>query len=146
LDRETHQLNQEFDIFPLGDSAVTMDLGNTISKSLNSRVRNIGQWLMQHPLNGCKDVIAGYSSVSILYDPVVLRKNYLFDSSAFEFMKRKLEQAWKETINDHFCRRTKHSIPCAMMKISGSTSNYFARKIIKEESFRFTNPDPIMFI
>jgi len=100
LERQTQRLNQEFNIFPLGDSAATMDFGNTINKSLNSRVRNIGHWLRQHSLQGFKNVIEGYSSVSILYDPVILRRNYLFESTAFDFIRKKLEEAWKETIHD----------------------------------------------
>jgi inhibitor of KinA len=62
-----------FTIFPLGDSAITLDLGNTIDELHNIKVLAIYDWLRAHPFPGLLDIIAAYSSVSVFYDPAVLR-------------------------------------------------------------------------
>ncbi|HET6255974.1 MAG TPA: 5-oxoprolinase subunit PxpB [Puia sp.] len=56
-------------IYPLGDSALTLDLGNCIDEQLNTRAVAIYDWLGTHPLDGVIDRIVAYSSVSVLYDP-----------------------------------------------------------------------------
>ena len=56
-------------IYPLGDSAMTLDLGNCIDDQLNTRALSINDWLGAHPLEGITDRIVAYSSVSVFYDP-----------------------------------------------------------------------------
>ena len=56
-------------IYPLGDSAMTLDLGNCIEEDLNTRVLAIYDWLGDHPLEGVIDRVVAYSSVSVFYDP-----------------------------------------------------------------------------
>jgi inhibitor of KinA len=56
-------------IYSLGDSALTLDLGNCIEEDLNARVLAIYNWLGNHPLEGVIDRIVAYSSVSAFYDP-----------------------------------------------------------------------------
>ena len=63
-------------IYSLGDSALTLDLGNFIEEDLNARVLAIYDWLGSNPLEGVIDRIVAYSSVSVFYDPtqIVHRK------------------------------------------------------------------------
>jgi inhibitor of KinA len=56
-------------IYPLGDSAMTLDLGNCIDEQLNTRALAVYGWLGAHPLEGITDRIIAYSSVSVFYDP-----------------------------------------------------------------------------
>jgi inhibitor of KinA len=56
-------------IYSLGDSAMTLDLGNFIEEDLNARILAIYEWLGSHPLEGVIDRIVAYSSVSVFYDP-----------------------------------------------------------------------------
>ena len=90
-------LNPNYNIFPLGDSGASIDLGNSINLELNQKVRSMQDWLMKQPLEGIKDIIAGYSSVSLLYDPVFLKKKYALTSTVFEFIKMRLEEAWQKS-------------------------------------------------
>src|SRR5450432_2099123 len=87
-------LHPNYKIFPLGDSGATIDLGNSISLKLNKKVRSMQEWFANHPLEGIKDLIAGYSSLSILYDPVLIKKKYNLSTTAFEFIRSKLLEAW----------------------------------------------------
>ena len=86
-----------YEIFPLGDSAVTIDLGNRICGKLNNKVLAMQQWLISHPFEWIKDIILGYSSVSILYDPIIIHKKHKLKTTAFEFVKTTLEKAYEDS-------------------------------------------------
>jgi len=60
-------------IFPLGDSAITLDLGNIIDEHHNIQALAIQDWLRAHQFPGIHDIIVAYSSVSVFYDPAVLK-------------------------------------------------------------------------
>lgn len=62
-----------FSIFPLGDSAITLDLGSTIDEHHNIRALLIRDWLQTQRFPGILDIIVAYSSVTVFYDPAVLR-------------------------------------------------------------------------
>lgn len=61
-----------YTIFPLGDSAITLDLGNTIDELHNIRALAVQEWLQAHRFPGVLDIIVAYSSVSVFYDPAVV--------------------------------------------------------------------------
>ena len=82
-----------YTIFPLGDAAATLDLGNHIDQELNFRVRAMQKWFLDHHLEGVKDIVRGYSSLTIHYDPVIIMKtNRQSGFSAFQVIKNKLEE------------------------------------------------------
>jgi inhibitor of KinA len=94
----TVDLSASYSIFPLGDSAITIDLGNYIDEQLNRRALVIHDWLQAHRLPGVLDILVAYSSVSIYYDPIEVRSGGL---DGFPGVYHRLEQlmirAWGET-------------------------------------------------
>jgi len=70
---ESYKFMNTCSIYPLGDSAMTLDLGNCIDDQLNSRALTIYDWLGAHPLEGITDRIVAYSSVSVFYDTTGIR-------------------------------------------------------------------------
>ncbi len=58
-------------IFPLGDSAATIEFGNKISSDLNNRAISLASYLTIHPFNGMIEAVPAYASVTVFYDPVV---------------------------------------------------------------------------
>ncbi|HEV2355799.1 MAG TPA: 5-oxoprolinase subunit PxpB [Puia sp.] len=56
-------------IYSLGDSAITLDLGNGIDPQLNSRALAIYRYVREHSFPGILDTIVAYCSVSVLFDP-----------------------------------------------------------------------------
>ena len=82
-----------YKIFPLGDSAVTFDLGNRISEELNDKVIAMHQWLQTNSFEGLKDIIVAYSSLSVIFDPVIIHKKSN-TIPVFDFIKGKLEDAY----------------------------------------------------
>lgn len=77
-------------IYPLGDSATTLDLGNCIDENLNAWALAIYDWLGSHSLTGIIDRIVAYSSVSVFFDPTVV-----YDRTA---ISEWLLEAWQQTM------------------------------------------------
>ena len=93
-------LNAPYTIFPLGDSAVTIELGKEMNEELNKKVLAIQKWIDDHKWPGLTDSIIAYSSVTAFYDPWTIRKN-LDTATAYEFVRKKLEQAFTESSIDN---------------------------------------------
>ncbi len=84
-----------YSIFPLGDSAITLDIGdgNCIDEQNNSRALALYDWLQTHRFPGILDVIVAYSSVSVFYDAAVIRTT----DPAYSHITALLRRAWQET-------------------------------------------------
>jgi inhibitor of KinA len=87
----------DFNLFALGDSAITIDLGNLVDEALNEKVLAMQQWLGEHLFEGFTDSIVAYSSLSVFYDPVVVLRRYPAGRGAFEFVKERLQEAWRHS-------------------------------------------------
>ncbi|HEV2481091.1 MAG TPA: 5-oxoprolinase subunit PxpB [Puia sp.] len=91
-----------YSIFPLGDSAVTLDLGPVIDEHHNIRVQAIHDWLQRHRFEGILDVIVAYSSVSVFYDPAVVRASGVTGNQGTgAWVKGLLVRGWEETETAH---------------------------------------------
>ena len=87
-----------YQLFPLGDSAITIDLGNCIDEQLNRRVLSLSDWLEAHRFHGVLDIIVAYSSVSVFVDPLVVRASGIAGSEAvLKWVGDWLERAWRES-------------------------------------------------
>ncbi len=86
-----------YTIFPLGDSAATIDLGNTINNFLNDKIIAMQHWMLANSFPGQKDIIVAYSSLTIIYDPVVIRQHFRPATTIFEWVKAKLQAAFNQS-------------------------------------------------
>jgi len=91
-------LSTGYSIFPLGDSAATIDLGNTINEFLNDKIIAIQRWLMDNPFAGQKDIIVAYSSLTIIYDPFVVRQHIPSASTVFDWIRQYLQMAFEQSV------------------------------------------------
>ncbi len=94
---------ETYSIFPLGDSAITLDLGERIDEELNSKALAIREWLAARPIPGMQDIIVGYSSVTVFYDPVETMEGLAADDAAggrssFDHVKKLLDQAVEQAV------------------------------------------------
>lgn len=80
---------QPYSIFPLGDSALTIDFGNVISEDINQKVLTLFHHLktLAHPT--IIDIVPAYSSLTVYYDVTSLVHA---EQTAFEMMVSKLEE------------------------------------------------------
>lgn len=56
-------------IFPLGDSALTIEFGNEISLDLNANAIALARRLLEQPFAGIIEVVPAYASVTAFFDP-----------------------------------------------------------------------------
>lgn len=95
----------QYTIFPLGDKAITVELGNVISKAINEQVIVLSNYLQQQKIIGVKDVVPAYTTVTVVYDAYVIYQKH---SQPYQFIKEQIENAVKE-INRHFEVRAEKS-------------------------------------
>ena len=81
-----------YTIFPLGDSALTIDFGNRIDEALNEKVLQLFNRL-QNFSPFFIDIIPAYSSLTIYYDVLHFHSS---ECSAFEAVKALLQPVLKE--------------------------------------------------
>ncbi len=87
-----------YTIFPLGDSALTVDYGNTIDPGINAEVIARYRQLEKDPLPAMIEAVPAYSSITIYYDPLQAKKNIL-QGTAFEWMKEEVEKHLLVSVN-----------------------------------------------
>jgi inhibitor of KinA len=86
-----------YSIFPLGDSAITIDLGNYIDEERNIKTLAIQEWLRRHSFPGLLDIIMAYSSVSVFYDPAeVVAGGCAPAGGIYPWLAGLLKRAWEE--------------------------------------------------
>ena len=76
----------------MGDSALTIDFGNTINESLNDTVISIFNSLHQTPFEGLIEAVPAYSSLTIYYDIGMLQKKIKNESTVFQWVKNTITE------------------------------------------------------
>ena len=79
-------------IFSLGDSAITVDFGNTINEAINNEIIARFNELKYDPLPWMIEAVPAYSSLTVYYDVVKVRKTIPSGHTAFEAINLQLEQ------------------------------------------------------
>jgi len=70
-------------IFPLGESALTIEFGNEISVELNDRSIALAERLSTEPFPGLTEAVPAYSSVTVFYEPLVVGRAFPGSPSPF---------------------------------------------------------------
>ena len=79
-------------IFPISDSALTIDFGNIIDESTNSKVLSLFRSFQVNPPEGVIEVVPAYSSLTIYYDVFQKSKSIPPDQTVFEWLSWDLEE------------------------------------------------------
>jgi len=82
-----------FRVFPLGDSALTLDLGGKISDSLNKKAIALSDHFESHPFPGFIESVPAYSSVTVFFDLLAVRRNFSDYICAFDAVRYLVEGA-----------------------------------------------------
>lgn len=88
-------------IFPLGDSALTVEFGNVISEELNQKAITFAAHFDQNTFPGYIESVPAYASATLFYDPVAVRKNFAEYSTAFDAVKHLAESALENPASDN---------------------------------------------
>jgi|SRR5882724_6005045 len=87
-----------YHIFPLGDSAITVDFGNLIDETINQRVMALFNQLQNSPLPGMIEAVPAYSSLTVYYDVFHLRKLVSSGKTVYEWMEEQLKKKLQQPI------------------------------------------------
>lgn len=81
-----------YTIFPLGDSAMTVDFGNVIDVETNKKVLRLFHHLKEKNLPYIIDLVPAYSSLTVYYDLIGLRQIRPLAETVFEAMAEMVEE------------------------------------------------------
>lgn len=85
--------NDSYRIFPLGDSALTVEFGNAISPDLNQKAIALAYAIENEPFCGFTETVPAYASTTIFYDPGEVRRSFPEFMTAFEAVRQLVEIA-----------------------------------------------------
>ncbi|MES2003865.1 MAG: 5-oxoprolinase subunit PxpB [Bacteroidota bacterium] len=85
-------------IYPCGDHAITLELGEVIDIAINQKVMAVYHRLLSQKITGVIDIIPAYSSLTLVYDVLTLAKKQA-GGSVYERMKQLLEKE-AASVND----------------------------------------------
>src|SRR6478672_1056897 len=85
--------NSTYHIYPCGDHAVTIELGDKINIGINQKIIFLFRYLKELNIYGVKDVIPAYHTLTLVYDLALLKKQNPEDS-VYEGMKAHLQKAF----------------------------------------------------
>ena len=77
-----------YHIFPLGDSAVTIEFGNEITETINAHVIARVNQILKNPFPGMIEVLPAYNSLTIFYEIGNVKKTHPGNSTTFETVKQ----------------------------------------------------------
>lgn len=83
-----------FAVHPLGDSALVIDLGQTVSEEVNDRVLELRDWFIENRIPGVRDLVPAYNSLTLYFDPYIIINGLSSGKTAFQFLREKAEEAW----------------------------------------------------
>ncbi len=87
--------NEKTRIFPLGDSALTVEFGTSISQTINKKAIAFANRIETESFPGFIESVPAYSSTTIFYDLVGVKKNFPEFPTAFDAVKSIAEKAVK---------------------------------------------------
>lgn len=90
----------DYTIFPLGDTALTIDFGNSIDDSINHKVLALFHSIKQNRLPGIIELVPAYSSLTVYYDVLQTKKIYPQYKTAFDALSVTLAGKLKEPLSD----------------------------------------------
>jgi inhibitor of KinA len=99
---------QPYSVFPLGDSALTIDFGNIISEEINRKVLRLFHHLQLTGDETIIDLVPAYSSLTVYYDVAAFHHH---EKTAFESMADLLEQFLSQTADIPHIKTNYFEIP-----------------------------------
>lgn len=64
-----------FQVYPLGDAAIVLRFGNSVSPALNLQIKAFASCLEENPFRGMAEVVPAYCTLTVYYHPWVLSES-----------------------------------------------------------------------
>lgn len=100
-----------YKIFPLSDSAITIDFGNVIDEKINDFVMKLYRFCNENPFIGMIEAMPAYASLTIFYDVLKVRKTNVEAKTAFDFAKKYLENSLQNLNNEQVIEKNLITVP-----------------------------------
>lgn len=115
--------------FPLGENALTISFGNLISVEINEKVLNLARFIEENKPRFIIDVIPAYSSLTIIYSVLEVRKIYPNFSFSFDAVKNLVEKKLEDLVENNFETQSRLiEIPCKFDKDSAIDLDFIAHE------------------
>jgi len=79
-----------YHMYPCGDHALTIEMGDAIDPVINQKVISLFHQLKKNKIDGVKDIIPAYHSLTLVYDTAYL-KNKVKTSTVYEWICKQIE-------------------------------------------------------
>ena len=91
-------MHSHYNISSCGDHAITIEFGNAINKTTHQYVMVLFNYLSALNIDSIKDIIPAYTTVTIVYDVVAVKRQT--SSTAYQFIKAQIENALQQLNDD----------------------------------------------
>lgn len=116
---------QPYSVFPLGDSALTIDFGNIIGEDINKKVLRLFHHLKTIEDTSIVDLVPAYSSLTVYYDVASFHHP---EKTAFESMADILEKLLTKTTHSLEERAGYLEVPVCYSKKFAPDIDYLAEQ------------------
>lgn len=117
-------------IFPLGDTAITIDFGNVIDEKINSNVLALFHRLSTDPLPGMIEAVPAYSSLTVYYDVFGIRKMGFNGKSVYEYISEQLTEQLKQPLEENNIAARVVTVPVCYEKEFAPDIEYLTKEKI----------------
>jgi inhibitor of KinA len=115
-------------IFPLGDTAVTVDFGNIIDETINRKVLTLFNRLSTLPIQGMTEAVPAYSSLTVYYDVFTTGKMIQADKTVYQFIADQLNERLQQTLPENDTASDLISIPVCYEREFAPDIEYLAKE------------------
>ena len=117
----------DYEIYSLGENALTIDFGNRISVDLNNKARALASVLEANPFNGFIECVPAYSTLTVFFNLALVRKSRPEFGTAFSFVRYLVESKLKELKNGSTMEIREIEIPASFDKDSAPDIEFIAK-------------------
>lgn len=116
----------DYEIYSLGENALTIDFGNRISVDLNNKVRALASALETNSFDGFIECVPAYSTLTVFFNLALVRKSYPEFGTAFSFVRYLVESKLKDLKNGSTMEIREIEIPASFDKNSAPDIGFIA--------------------
>lgn len=81
-------INEEIRIFSLGESALTVEFGTTISEVLSTKAIALSEFFSKHSFPGFIESVPAYAATTLFFDPIAVRRHFPDVETAFSAVRK----------------------------------------------------------
>jgi inhibitor of KinA len=113
-------------IFPLGDTALTIDFGNHIDVEINKKVIALFHHLQQYPVPGIIEAVPAYSTITIHYDVYAVYAKISTGETVFAYVEKQLQKIIEKPVQNKTAHERLVKIPVCYDHEFATDLNYLA--------------------